>query len=1466
MYVLLIALFFIPALQAQPPVSLMGPTGAWEFDNGREFPGATGSLAVDPDARRDGKESLKLVGDFTKGGLYVEAGRALDVDIRVLRMGLRKPDAERLVLRIVDASGQCHQINLKIQASPDWQQLTFPLAEFFARRSGSDAVPNVAKYEYWGGANDGKWHGPAKSMHILLSPTADRKRVAMWINDLMVLPSVSSAAATVGEVAVPVSLEAVVEGETDWRFDNGQEFPGAKGSLAVVQDLPELGKASLKLSGDFTHGGAYVETIKDLKPLELSDVSAIRVKYKADHVASIGVRLGDGTGQCHQTHMKIQNDGQWHELVIKPSDVAGGEHWSGANDGKWHGSPAYLSIILGANADPQGKQPVLCIADPVADAIQPAVIQAASFKADFEGSDRLGDDWTVEGKAAIEAKDAFKGSRALRLDRSAEDVDRPCSATGPTFKVAGGAWQIALACKSDLQSPDASFNGTVGIDCLDALGKVIKQIPVAELYGRRNWQPVSKRIELPAGTAAARFHAELHKASGRFWLDELSASQLAAAPRKDHRISRVLFATAQLGNLLLPDDARTVNVTVEATKPLRESQLELSYVVRDYWGAEQMAPGKATLTRAGKTRQQVTYQATIDLAAAPLAVGRYYELHAELPQENDQPFHNYTSLAILPLAPAKAFKPEEIPFTTRNWDNRIGEYLKLSDRLGIRVGGIWGGWSGDSPYKPEAPTIEVCEKLGMGVLTGTPIHAIEYHMKGYEKYDEKALRQGVRNWIEKYGKVRPLIICLGNEPHSTGPGVLENVRAYRAVYEEVKKIDPTVFVLGTSVGPEEEYFKAGFQNYCDAYDFHIYEDCPNVVRAIERYRELFQKYGSEKPIWSTELGLNSQGMTRHAVAVELIKKFTVFFAAGGANVSWFDILYPDHEGTQADSSGQAHNVFDCRYCRYCPKLDAVAYYNAVNAICIKKFAAQAHYDGDVRAYLFRDRDGRSLQVIWKGKGRQDVGVPLPGVQAVQLIAIDGRRSELSADGKGVTLTASEDPVLLLYEGGPATLPERLDEPAARITRLPDAVIKGETASITVAAEGGLSRFSRSNAQRRHENGTVPFVCEVSIEPPPFWQAAKAAGESGTVGFKLAPPATSAAREADLIFPLKNAAGKLRGQLSARFPILGRMTVRVLPEAAVGDEPAAVKLIVRNNAADKQDISWKLAIVNEMAMTEGTFHSPAPAAAYFTGVAEGVATISGDASAEFRVPLAGVDSQTVYRIKATVSDSLGRAIERERFVAGFAAVPRASSAIKCDGNLDEPDWQRAPVQWIREARQYRVIGSPETTKWKGPADLSAKVRYLWDDRCLYVGIEVTDDVFANTKQDDAIWGGDGIQMLVDPARELAEKPGKYDYAMAVGKKGPQAWCYLSASPAAPTGEVKEIVVAAKRATDGSGGMTYEMAIPWTRLAPFHPAAGENFGMSVILNEDDGAGRSSFMNWFGDIQSKGVDFVGDLILGK
>ena len=66
--------------------------------------------------------------------------------------------------------------------------------------------------------------------------------------------------------------------------------------------------------------------------------------------------------------------------------------------------------------------------------------------------------------------------------------------------------------------------------------------------------------------------------------------------------------------------------------------------------------------------------------------------------------------------------------------------------------------------------------------------------------------------------------------------------------------------------------------------------------------------------------------------------------------------------------------------------------------------------------------------------------------------------------------------------------------------------------------------------------------------------------------------------------------------------------------------------------------------------------------------------------------------------------------------------------------------------------------------------------------------------------------------------------------------------------------------------GTGNTVYEIAIPWSRLAPFKAEPGADLGFTILVNEDDGRNRDSYMTWFANASTKDVDTVADLILLK
>ena len=1429
-------------------ISADKPSGGWAFDNGQEFPGAKGDLALDDAAEARRRPALRLRGDFTGGGNYVQAGFTLpDKDIEAISFWIKAPGAEQITMRLVDTTGQCHQIKLKLSKAAGWQKVYLPVTEFFKRMGTTSSLPIVARYEGWGGAKDGKWHGPGKGLYLLLGRDMfpEGTKDALWLSDVRLVPK-SGTPARATSVTRTIRLDEILqEGEVDWGFTLGQEFPGAKGALEVVKDQPKAGAFALRMRGDFSGGGAYVAATKMLQGIAAESVKAIRLRMRSETVQSYSIRAVDATGQWHQKkRLPFKADGRWQDVSIVPADVAGGEHWGGANDGKWHAPAGGLSIVIGKPSNPDERKLELLIADARAEVVVAARLGAAAYHEGFEKAATLPDGWQADGQASVVAGGAFAGDKALRLARTLERRQVKTRATGSAFPAAAGTWQVAGACKSDLHSPDNSYNAAVSVEALGPGGAVLESLPVRSIFGKANWRSFTKRVELPKGTAKARFTVGLNKTYGTFLADELSAAHVVPAEAVEQRVDRILIATKRQGNLLLPEDKPVVHLTVEAFKPLPEAERTVTCTLRDYWGAEQAAPARATLERKGRSRDRFVYAAELSLPSGAMEVGRYYEVHVAVGREAGEPYREYAGIVRLPVAVTKRHKPADIPFTIRNWDSRVKVYFFLADRIGIRQLGIWGGWKAKPPYKPQAPGIEHCKQLGARWVTGTPGHSVE--REGFKTYDEKALREGLRNFLAAYADKGMMAMCLGNEPHGDEAKIAENVRAYKALYETAKAFDPNTFVIGTSVPPDERYFRAGYHKYLDAYDYHVYEDPAGVRKQVLGYKRLMAKYNAPKPIYSTELGLNSQGMTRHAVATDMVKKLTVFFAAGGANVSWFTIQYPDPKGKARGTFGDAHCVFDCKYNQYNPRLDAITYYNMVNGICVKKFVQERHYPGGVQVYLFRDRDGQCLQVLWAAGDARDVLVPLAGVEQARLVRIDGSAAALRPAGGGITLRISNEPLLLLYGQRQGSLADALGKPAVTLQAAPPAVLKGASCALVVRGPGLKAESLR-------------------IVVPPRWTASVKQAGPDAAECTVTAPAETSARAGRVLAQRVGAGGAVSGELALLLPITSPLAVSVYPLPASGGEPERVELRIRNNARQASEVRWDLALTEELPMAGGTYalaEGRAPTA-FLKGSSEGRLTLAASAEKRIRVALADVDPLTIYRIRATVVGPLGRSVEYERLVGGIAAAPRAARPPAIDGKLDEADWARAPVCRIAEKRQVYSLGKAAVeAQWTGPADLTGELRLLWDDKHLYVGVAVTDDVFRGPKSDGSLWNQDGLQFLVDPRRTSAVKTGKYDYSVGLGMKGPQAWCHLSGSGTVQVGEAKGFTVAAKR---GAGGnVVYEVAIPWSHLAPFEPGPGANLGLSVILNEDDGQGRRGFMGWFSGVHSKQLDMVGDVIL--
>ena len=131
----------------------------WKFVGGEEFPGARGALTLDSARAHHGRSSARLVADFREGGAYVgtwaDLAAAQLAGVAEFRVWVRPENLTHLGVRVVDATGQCHQGRVALPAGPagEWRELVLRVADLVGG-------------EHWGGRNDGAWYGPPAAIGL----------------------------------------------------------------------------------------------------------------------------------------------------------------------------------------------------------------------------------------------------------------------------------------------------------------------------------------------------------------------------------------------------------------------------------------------------------------------------------------------------------------------------------------------------------------------------------------------------------------------------------------------------------------------------------------------------------------------------------------------------------------------------------------------------------------------------------------------------------------------------------------------------------------------------------------------------------------------------------------------------------------------------------------------------------------------------------------------------------------------------------------------------------------------------------------------------------------------------------------------------------------------------------------------------------------------------------------------------
>jgi len=135
----------------------------WEFYNGPEFPGGTGSFAV---VERDGEKTSgvgKLTMDLSKGGEYVLAQLNISPPIpegtAAIKLRMKLPPGIIAILRLRDTSGQTLQYHCRR-----------PVESFIADHYFNAAFTLDQPTMFWGGAGSGKISGGIEHIAVGMMP------------------------------------------------------------------------------------------------------------------------------------------------------------------------------------------------------------------------------------------------------------------------------------------------------------------------------------------------------------------------------------------------------------------------------------------------------------------------------------------------------------------------------------------------------------------------------------------------------------------------------------------------------------------------------------------------------------------------------------------------------------------------------------------------------------------------------------------------------------------------------------------------------------------------------------------------------------------------------------------------------------------------------------------------------------------------------------------------------------------------------------------------------------------------------------------------------------------------------------------------------------------------------------------------------------------------------------------------
>jgi hypothetical protein len=193
-------------------------------------------------------------------------------------------------------------------------------------------------------------------------------------------------------------------------------------------------------------------------------------------------------------------------------------------------------------------------------------------------------------------------------------------------------------------------------------------------------------------------------------------------------------------------------------------------------------------------------------------------------------------------------------------------------------------------------------------------------------------------------------------------------------------------------------------------------------------------------------------------------------------------------------------------------------------------------------------------------------------------------------------------------------------------------------------------------------------------------------------------------------------------------------------------------------------------------------------------------------------------------------------------ATYQALNAGQQPPVVDGDL--ADWAG-----VKEGVKMEKFTPHDGGTWNGKQDCSGAFWLVWNDKGMYLAVDVTDDEHINTELGDRIWNGDSTQVMIEPTgkRPAGGNGVAYEYNFGLGgakSNDPQfsrAFGHAQ-MPAKVSAEFAFVRNEAQKKT------YYEVFFTKADMAPADLKAGTKIGFGIIVNDGD-KGQEGQKGWIG-----------------